>query len=461
MNDRRIDAVGGPGDNPKASPRPRAASLRTQLVSNALLGVALPILLTGGLAFFLLAYQLEAIESSFARSRDALTDDIARMDLVTRASDAANRIDAFLAGRVSEARTWAASSVVAEAARSAHARHVDEGLAATSHEALEERFRAEKSLGQWPTADSFLRRQVAASPYFAEIFFTDRNGFNVALTNPTSDFVQSDETWWQRAWSRGISVGEVEYDDSAGVWSVEISIRIDDPGGGEPLGVMKTVLAIEPVQKIADRAARDVPGGRVQVATAGGALIADTGSGHARERIMNEDVNLREEGGPSVRASFAGERTGFSTDDEWLTGHARTGSEDSYPSSMARFPGFDWIVILQRPAASVHGPIVALRGIEDALRDWRLMLALALAAMAALTIGFAVVLAAAAARRYAVALGSVSEMAELSARGQRVDPAGIETPLEIARVHDAVNRLARLFAGASDIRRRAGGPAAR
>ena len=73
---------------------------------------------------------------------------------------------------------------------------------------------------------------------------------------------------------------------------------------------MKTVLAIEPVQKIADRAARDVPGGRVQVATGGGALIADTGSGHARERIMNEDANLREEGGPSVRASFAGERAG-------------------------------------------------------------------------------------------------------------------------------------------------------
>ena len=460
MNDRRNNAVGGSGDNPGTSQRRRRTSLRTELVSNALLGVALPILLTGGLAFFLLAYHLDVIESSFARSRDALTNDIARMDLVTRSADTANRIDGFLAGRVSEARTWAVSSVVVEAARSAHARHVEEGLATASPEALEERFQAEKSLGHWPGADSFLRRQVAASPYFAEIFFTDRNGFNVAMTNPTSDFVQSDEEWWQRAWSHGISVGEVEYDDSAGVWSVEISVRIDDPGGSEPLGVMKTVLAIEPVQKIADRAARDLPRGRVQVATGGGALIADTGSGHARERIMNAEIDLREEGAPSVRASFSGERAGFSTDDEWLTGYARTGGEESYPSSVARFPGFDWIVILQRPASSVHETVAALRGIEDALRDWRLVLAITLGAMGALTIGFAVVLAAASARRYALALGSVSEMAELAARGEKVNSAGIETPLEIVRVHDAVNRLCRRFTGVPAIHRRAGSPAA-
>ncbi len=47
MNGPRDNATGGPGDNPKTAPHRRPASLRTRLVSNALLGVAPPILLTG------------------------------------------------------------------------------------------------------------------------------------------------------------------------------------------------------------------------------------------------------------------------------------------------------------------------------------------------------------------------------------------------------------------------------
>ena len=191
-----------------------------------------------------------------------------------------------------------------EAARSAHGRHVAEGLTEAPIEAVEARFRIQKSLGSAPQADTYLRQQIAASPYFAEVFFTDRNGYNVALTNPTSDFVQSDEGWWQSAWSRGLSVGEIEYDDSAGVWSTDISLRIADPDSEQPLGVMKTVLAIEPVQRVADRTAQTIAGGRVQVATGRGVLIAETSSGHARERIMNPEIDLQAQGEPSVRAAF-------------------------------------------------------------------------------------------------------------------------------------------------------------
>ena len=430
----------------------RNSSLRMQLVSNALLSVALPILLIGGLTFFLLAYHLDIIETSFARSRDAVTNDIARTDLVSRATTAASQIDTFMVSRITEARAWATSKAVVEAARSAGVRHAAEGFAKAPAEEVEKKFRIEKSLGLWPEADSFLRQQVSASPYFAELFFTDSNGFNVALTNPTSDFIQSDEEWWKRAWSQGISVGEVEYDKSAGVWSVEISVRIDNPAGKKPLGVMKTVLAIEPIQKIADRAARSVPGGRVQVATGRGALIAETASGHARERIMNDEVNVQAEGDPSVRASFGGEQTGFATDREWLTGYARTGGRETYASAVSRFAGFDWIVIVQKPLAAIHEPITALRGIEDALRDWRLILALALGGMALLSSVLAISLAMGAARRYANALGAVTEMAERSARGERVSPAAIRNPEEIVRVNNAVHRLSQMFTGVRERR---------
>ena len=430
--------------------RRRSTSLRAQLVSNAIQGVAVPIVVTGALAFFLLSYHLDIIETSFARSRDVLTNTIVRTDLIARASDVARRIDSFLISRITEARSWASAGVVVDAAVSAQGKHAAQDLTSMPVGEIESRFKAQKSLGLWPDADFYLRQQVAASPYFAEIFFTDSNGFNVSLTNPTSDFVQSDEGWWQKAWSEGISIGEVEYDKSAAVWSVDIAIRIDRPGTKTPLGVMKTVLAIEPIQKIADRAAQIVPGGRVQVATPRGALIAETSTGHARERIMNPDVNVKAQGEPSVRESFGAQPTGFAIDEAWLTGYARSGGRETYSSTVSRFAGFDWIVILQKPVASIQAPIAALRGIEDALREWPLLLGLALGAMLILSTAFAVALALGAARRYTAALDAVRDLAERSAQGEQVRPAAIEHPEELVRVNDAVHRLGQMFNGILD-----------
>ena len=164
-------------------------------MSNALLSVALPILVIGGLTFFLLAYHLDIIETSFARSRDAVTNDIARTDLVSRATTAASQIDTFMVSRITEARAWATSKVVVEAARFGRARHAAEGFRRKRPPPRRSK-RGSASKRAWdsgrkpiPSCASRSRRR----PYFAEIFFTDSNGFNVALTNPTSDFIQSDE----------------------------------------------------------------------------------------------------------------------------------------------------------------------------------------------------------------------------------------------------------------------------
>ena len=424
--------------------RRRSRSLRSELVFNALVGVALPVALIGGMAFYMLTYHLDIIDASFERSRAALTNEIARTDLVGRADDTARHIDAFLVGRIVEAKSWASSDIVAAAARSAADRHAADGLAELPVAELEQRYLAREGLGGWPRAESYLRQQVASSPYFAEIFFTDRNGFNVAMTNPTSDFVQADEDWWKHAWAQGVSVGEVKYDDSAAVWSVGISIRIDPPDGGEPLGVMKAVLAIEPVQRIADAAARNVSGGRISVATRGGILIAETASGHDPERIMNPEINLRDRGEPSVSAGFGPEPSGFVIGRDWLTSYARTGGRDAYAPAAGRFAGLDWVVIVRKPVAAIFQPFGPLRGIDRALRDWRMMLALAFGITVVLCTTLAIALSLGIARRYASALAAVSEMAERSARGRPVGPPAIRDPEEIVRVNDAVRYLSEL-----------------
>ena len=58
-----------------------------------------------------------------------------------------------------------------------------------------------------PAATQYLKDQLAQSQAYREVFFTDKNGYNVAVSNPTSDFVQSDEEWWVNAWKHQIDIG--------------------------------------------------------------------------------------------------------------------------------------------------------------------------------------------------------------------------------------------------------------
>ena len=81
---------------------------------------------------------------------------------------------------------------------------------------------------------------------FAEIFTTNKYGANVAQSSITSDYNQSDEEWWQIATNEGFHINHVEYDQSAGVYSVDISMRINDDDGNF-LGVMKSVVNLDDV----------------------------------------------------------------------------------------------------------------------------------------------------------------------------------------------------------------------
>lgn len=76
---------------------------------------------------------------------------------------------------------------------------------------------------------------------FGEVFVTNRFGANVAQTNRTSDFRQNDEGWWQKAWAQGFYIEDVEFDESAGMYSLALCARIDDLDGAG-VGVMKAVL---------------------------------------------------------------------------------------------------------------------------------------------------------------------------------------------------------------------------
>ena len=329
------------------------------------------------------------------------------LKLTEAVSGLAETMDGFLLDRIVEVQTWATSPVVVAAVHTARAAHAKQGLDNLGIRQVEDKFRTRKSLGLAPEARSYLGEQVRMSPHFAEVFFTDELGYNVALTNPTSDFVQSDEGWWQRAWSSGFAVGEIEFDDSANVWAVDLSVRINEPGTGRPIGVMKAILSIRFVQLFTDRVARRLsapgqllhtqlststldgraPTSQFLVVTRNGLLIAETRSAHARGRIMQPEINLlTDESLTHLNLSYEGDRAGSfiatrkdpqsrpddSPGSSSLVAFARLASSAFYAPVIENFAGFDWMIIVEAPNLSGHTVLPELTGtLWEDQQGWR------------------------------------------------------------------------------------------
>lgn len=87
------------------------------------------------------------------------------------------------------------------------------------------------------------------NPLIVELIVADAEGRLIAATGKTSDYDQSDETWWQKAISlqSGEAVLEgLAIDQSAGVFSLDISLPIVS-ADGRPVGVLKAVLNVAPL----------------------------------------------------------------------------------------------------------------------------------------------------------------------------------------------------------------------
>ena len=81
---------------------------------------------------------------------------------------------------------------------------------------------------------------------YAEIFITNQYGGNIAQSHKTTDYKQNDELWWQKAQQNGIFLSEGGFDESAGVYSSDIAIRILDEDGNF-IGVLKAVINVESI----------------------------------------------------------------------------------------------------------------------------------------------------------------------------------------------------------------------
>lgn len=203
---------------------------------------------------------------------------------------------------------------------------------------------------------------------FAEIFVTNRYGANVGQTGLTEDYDQKGEGWWDAAWERGTWASpDVELDDSAGVYSLDIGVRVDGPDR-ERLGVIKAVLNITDIAQTIDAfgAQGGVPGAFLQLVDADGRIV------HHQDnpKLFRSDVSDQR----AVRL-LRGKQTGSVI--EVIDGQKmlRAYAPPRPGSTLLR-----WSLILNQPTGAVFAR-------ADELRRWMVIVGV-LASIAAGLLGF-------------------------------------------------------------------------
>ncbi|MEE8550705.1 MAG: methyl-accepting chemotaxis protein [Gemmatimonadota bacterium] len=203
--------------------------------------------------------------------------------LAERSASASFVIESMLQDAWTQARLLAVSpSVVAAAAQGAR-RAQQLGFDRLTPEQIELRIAANRSLRFRGDTDRFLRSVVDAS-VFGELFVTDRYGLVVATSAETSDFVQSEEEWWQAAFEGKDFLSEVERDESSGSIALSLSVPVRD-ASDQTVGVLKAVLDLRQIYPALERLSRGW--GYVQVIDDRGLLLIDPHEKNLLTRVPN------------------------------------------------------------------------------------------------------------------------------------------------------------------------------
>jgi hypothetical protein len=88
-----------------------------------------------------------------------------------------------------------------------------------------------------------------SASYYAEIFVMDNQGANVSMTDKTSDYWQGDEAKFNKSFADGagaVFVDEVEFDDSAQAYLVQISVPVKD--GNNAIGAITFGIDVDKIE---------------------------------------------------------------------------------------------------------------------------------------------------------------------------------------------------------------------
>ncbi|MDX8392722.1 MAG: ATP-binding protein [Mariprofundaceae bacterium] len=186
---------------------------------------------------------------------------------------------------------------------------------------------------------------------YGEVFVSNRYGANIGQTGKTSDFRQNDEAWWKMAKKHGENIRDVAYDESAGVYSTDVAIRIDDEQGAF-LGVMKIVLNIEGTLKLM----RTLVNNNCDLGGANNCTLASH-TGKAIFSTHNSDIfakNIHLDFGSPAPMTSAMQHARVKQDEHVI-------SIDVHPRMDDKHQGLGWSLRIERRKADVFASVTALK----------------------------------------------------------------------------------------------------
>jgi methyl-accepting chemotaxis protein PixJ len=259
--------------NPNSTLRSQRQPLRQRLLTTLVPSILVPLFIAGFLGY----------TTARNRGRDAELANLKKESNLT-----ADNINALFEDKFRVADTIGQSPSIRSTFRRVQEQVASNGLANKEIKLLEQQFNGTKQLPGYAEINEYLR-EIIQTNNLVEAFITDRNGFTIASSSTTSDFVQRDESWWQLAEQKGQSIDEFKLDASTQANVVALSRKITNPGTGEFLGVIKLSSGTEGVSQNLLQAIQKnlVRSQRVQ--------IVDAPTGRVISTITPSDVALSTE----------------------------------------------------------------------------------------------------------------------------------------------------------------------
>jgi methyl-accepting chemotaxis protein len=249
-----------PGAAPDASRR-SGRSLRWRLVGGVGIGAVIVLGIVGYAGIELLKRSVAGDEDDHLVNATALSK-----QLVERVLDERARQVELIA---------AAPSVVAAAEKGTSVSR-DRGLPKMSIPQLEQMFKDTRSQQVDPSAMTFLD-DLLKKLDIAEVMVTDQYGYNAVTTSPSSDFVQSDEGWWQTAWNTGSTTAQATADPATQRTVVELSAVVRDHANR--VGVVKVKFGLSIVDSVLAQGSAGGGALRVDLVDSTGKVIASSVAG--------------------------------------------------------------------------------------------------------------------------------------------------------------------------------------
>lgn len=197
---------------------------------------------------------------------------------------------------------------------------------------------------------------------FAEVYVTNKYGVVIASTGRTTDYLQADEEWYQKAVrEKEFWAGDVEYDESSDALSVDIVINLYD-NNENFVGLFKGVLNLEDVKHTINLIRSQLPYEHVEIYFVDkNGLVIFSGLDQ-RQKQLGRDVRLEEFGRDfSSREAIA--RAIQRNDGSILVKEngRKLLTAFSYSKGFKDFKGLGWSVIIDFEADEVFTPIEKLR----------------------------------------------------------------------------------------------------